>query len=277
MVFPVSTVFPTTNCRDCTIESRYRTVERVILKMRERLDEPFSLQEMAKIAYLSPFHFNRVFRQMTGIPPTQFLYALRLEEAKRLLLTTHLSVLNICYKVGYNSLGSFTTRFTQLVGLPPFQLRRLPERSTLLSAQAGGESRQPVRALNSAAGSYVEGWINAPQPHTQAIFVGLFRTRIPQGHPVAGAFLTGPGSYRAGPLPDGRYYLFAAALPVGTELLTYLLPNLSSLRVGSGQGSLLVKGGQVSGQTDVTLRPVRLTDPPILIALPALLTGGLHL
>ncbi|MBV9959979.1 MAG: AraC family transcriptional regulator, partial [Acidobacteria bacterium] len=57
----MSTVSTATGCRDCTLESRYRTVERVILKMRERLDEPFSLQEMAKIAYLSPFHFNRVF------------------------------------------------------------------------------------------------------------------------------------------------------------------------------------------------------------------------
>ena len=73
----------TNGCRVDTIEARHRVVERVILKMREQLDEPFSLQEMAKIAYLSPFHFNRVFRQITGIPPTQFLYALRLEAAKQ--------------------------------------------------------------------------------------------------------------------------------------------------------------------------------------------------
>lgn len=272
----MSKVFPTIGCRDYTIESRYRTVERVILKMQEQLDEPFSLKEMAKIAYLSPFHFNRVFHQITGIPPTQFLYALRLEAAKRLLLTTHLRVMDVCYEVGYNSLGTFTTRFTQLVGLSPCQWRHLLECSMPLPTEAIGESRQPFPAPTSS-GSSVEGWINVPPPsHTKAIFVGLFPTRIPQSRPVAGAFLTSPGQYRIGPLRDGRYYLFAAALPVATEPLTYLLPDRASLLVGSGQGPLVVRGGQVSGKTDLNLRQVRLTDPPILIALPSLLTGQLH-
>jgi AraC-like DNA-binding protein len=230
---------------------------------------------MAQVAYLSPFHFNRVFRQITGIPPTQFLYALRLEAAKRLLLTTHLRVTDVCFTVGYNSLGTFSTRFTQLVGLSPHHLRQLTEGSTMLTTAAIDESRQPVPAPASA-GACVEGRIKAPQPHPGAVFVGLFRTRIPQGRPVAGTLLTRPGAYRVGPLPDGRYHLFAAALPVATEPLTYLLPNTASLLVGTGQGSLVVKGGQVSGQTDVKLRRVCLTDPPILIALPALLSEQLH-
>ncbi|MBC7912008.1 MAG: helix-turn-helix transcriptional regulator [Pyrinomonadaceae bacterium] len=271
----MATVSHTTVCRDYTIESRYRTVERVIRKMQEQLDEPFSLKEMAEVAYLSPFHFNRVFHQITGIPPTQFLYALRLEAAKRLLLTTHLRVTDVCYEVGYNSLGTFTTRFTQLVGLSPCQLRRLPEHSLLMPTEATGDSRLPLPAPTSS-GSWIEGKISAPEPDTKAIFVGLFRMRIPQGRPVAGAFLTSPGKYRMGPLPDGRYYLFAAALPDGTGPLTYLLPNIASMLVGGGQGSLVVKGGKVSGKTDLNLRPVRLTDPPILIALPSLLAGQLH-
>jgi AraC family transcriptional regulator len=271
----MSTVFPMSGCRDYTIASRFRTVERVILKMQEQLDEPFSLKEMAKVAYLSPFHFNRVFHQITGIPPTQFLYALRLEEAKRLLLTTHLSVTDVCYEVGYNSLGTFTTRFTQLVGLSPCQLRRLPELSLLMPTAATGKSRLPF-PVPASSGAWIGGRINAPQPDTKAIFVGLFRMRIPQGRPVAGAFLTSPGKYRMGPLPDGRYYLFAAALPDGKGPLAYLLPNTASMLVGSSQGSIVVKGGRVSGKTDLSLRAVRLTDPPILIALPSLLAAQLE-
>ena len=271
----MSAVFPQTGCRDYTIESRFRTVERVIMKMQDQLDEPFSLKEMAKVAYLSPFHFNRVFHQITGIPPTQFLYALRLEAAKRLLLTTHLRVMDVCYEVGYNSLGTFTTRFTQLVGLSPCQWRGLPEHSLPMPMEATGESSLPLPAKVSS-GSYVEGQISTPQPDTKAIFVGLFPMRIPQGRPVAGTFLTSPGKYRLGPLPDGRYYLFAVALPDGTGPLAYLLPNTASMLVGGGQGSLVVKGGQVSGKTDLNLRPVRLTDPPILIALPSLLARPLH-
>lgn len=271
----MATVSTTNSWRDSTIDSRYKMVERVILRMRERLDEPFSLQEMAQIAYLSPFHFNRVFRQITGIPPTQFLYALRLEAAKRLLLTTHLRVTDVCFEVGYNSLGTFSTRFTQLVGLSPYQLRHLTERQTTVPLKSRRENREPFPALASAA-SCVEGQISSPPPHTNAIFVGLFRTRIPQGRPVAGALLTEPGRYRIGPLPDGRYYLLAAALPDATGPLTYLLPNTAAMLVGSGQGSLIVKGGQVFGNTNLKLRPMRLTDPPILTALTSLLTRQLH-
>ena len=269
----MATFSPLNSRRDSTTESRYKMVERVILKMREHLDEPFPLQQMAEISNLSPFHFNRIFRQITGIPPTQFLYALRLEAAKRLLLTTHLRVTDVCYEVGYNSLGTFSTRFTQLVGLTPYQLRHLTALQTTLPLASSRESREPFPAL--AAASCVEGQISSPQPRTNAVFVGLFRTRIPQGRPVAGALLTELGRYRIGPLPDGRYYLLAAALPDATGPLTYLLPNTAAMLVGSGQGALIVKGGQVFGNANIKLRPMRLTDPPILTALTSLLTRQL--
>src|SRR5215213_5738209 len=94
--------------RATTVASRYQAVERVILAMRERLDKPLSLENMAEIALLSPYHFNRVFRLITGIPPCKFLNVLRMEAAKRLLVTTKLTVGEVCFSVGYNSQGSFT-------------------------------------------------------------------------------------------------------------------------------------------------------------------------
>ncbi len=63
-----------------TSELHELAVERVIKSMKERLDAPLDLDEMASIAHFSPFHFNRVFREVTGIPPAQFLNALRLED-----------------------------------------------------------------------------------------------------------------------------------------------------------------------------------------------------
>ncbi len=66
-------------------------VERVIAVMRERVDDTLPLHAMAEISHLSPYHFARVFRQVTGIPPGEFLSALRLERAKELLLTTDLT------------------------------------------------------------------------------------------------------------------------------------------------------------------------------------------
>jgi AraC-like DNA-binding protein len=109
--------------RPATVVAHNEAVDRVIRTMHERLDEPLTLQEMSRIAYISPYHFNRIFRQITGIPPNQFLYALRLETAKRRLLMSNTSVTDVCFDVGYNSLGTFIRRFTALVGVSPSRLR----------------------------------------------------------------------------------------------------------------------------------------------------------
>ena len=94
--------------------------------------EPISLHDMSRVAYLSTFHFNRVFHQITGLPPAKFISAMRLDEAKRLLLNTNQSITDICFEVGYNSLSTFTRRFTQRVGLGPREFRYLAERITPL-------------------------------------------------------------------------------------------------------------------------------------------------
>src|SRR4051812_36011564 len=59
-------------------------IERVIRTMRTQLHEPLSLEDMADIACLSPYYFNRIFHQVIGIPPGEFLATLRLEAAKHL-------------------------------------------------------------------------------------------------------------------------------------------------------------------------------------------------
>ena len=102
-------------------------VERVVATMRERLGEALTLQDLADVAHLSPYYFARVFRDMTGIPPAEYLAALRVQEAKRLLLTTQASVTDVCFEVGYTGLGTFTARFARLVGVSPGRLRRRAE------------------------------------------------------------------------------------------------------------------------------------------------------
>ncbi len=241
--------------------------------MRAPSDRPLPLQAMAEIAGLSPFHFARVFRRLTGIPPGQFLSVLRLERAKELLLTTDLSVTDICFEVGYDSLGTFTTRFTQLVGLPPGRVRRLPEAvAGVVEHLSERETAPPSLALADAAG--VSGRIAAPDVAGALIFVGLFPEAIPQRRPVVCTLLAAPGPFRLAAPPDGRYHLLAAALPHPRDPRAFLLPG-AALRVGRGEGMLLARAGRVSGRTDLTLRPPRVTDPPVLVALPALLLEAL--
>jgi len=261
---------PTAGCRFYTMESHRRAVERVILAMREHLDEFMSLKDMARIACISHFQFNRIFHQITGIPPVQFFYALRLNTAKQLLLMTNQSVTDVCYEVGYNSLGTFTTRFTQLVGVSPRRLRRMADRINFLPLESLLDEVSRAHLLVAAA-PHVIGHINSTTPVDGFIFVGLFETRIPQGRPVGGTILTRPGSFCMGPVPPGRYYLFAAALPKARDLLSYLWPDPSELLVGVSQTPITVRSGFTNDVTEVTLRPLTLTDPPLLVSLPSLL------
>lgn len=258
----------TSNYRSRVLTSHHQVLKRVILTMRERLDESLSLPEMARIAGISPFHFTRLFHQATGIPPVQFLYALRVEAAKRLLLTTNLSVTDVCYRVGYNSTGTFAKRFTQLVGLSPRDFRILANRidiSLLESWCAGLEGY-----LAAGGPSTVTGQLTTEDDFHGIIFLGLFRTAIPQSHPVAGTLLTSPDPYHLGPVADGTYYLFAAAFPQTRELLSYFLPEASSLLVGAGEQPVNVRNGQADIPVDIRLRALQITDPPILISLPFL-------
>jgi AraC family transcriptional regulator len=258
--------------RASTLASRREAVEQVILTMQERLHEPLPLQTMAEVALLSPYHFNRVFRLITGITPCRFLTVLRMEAAKRLLLSTRLSVSDICFEVGFRSQGSFTRDFTQFVGVSPNRLRRLGARSDshVSSSLRHGGGVDLLHVSPSAAG--ITGRITGPESFQGLIFIGLFTTPFPQGRPESCALLTRPNTtYSVAQPPDGCYHVFAAAFDRPKDLLAYLMPDHDTLWVGTTTSPLLVREGRAAGPSDVKLRPMRLTDPPILVALPVLI------
>jgi AraC family transcriptional regulator len=237
----------------------YRAVERVISAMPSHLDEGFSLEEMADEAFMSPFHFTRVFHQLIGVPPRHFLSAVRLEAAKRLLLTTELSVTDVCFAVGYNSLGTFTHRFSQRVGLSPRDFRHLDRRRSL-------EVKSPLRADVQRANPSdpcIEGTVEDPAGTEEPVLLGVFGTAIPQGHPLACEFLPVAGAFRLPHLPDRDYFVFAATLACIRE------PSRG--RVASAP--LRVSAGRAAAPLRLHLRPPQVTDPPILICLPLLIRG----
>jgi AraC-like DNA-binding protein len=81
------------------------------------------LAELARVAGVSKFHFARCFEAAYGLTPIRYLTRRRVERAQDLLRSANLTVTEICFLVGFSSLGSFSTRFTQLVGETPTAYR----------------------------------------------------------------------------------------------------------------------------------------------------------
>lgn len=258
-------------CQASTAESHYKAVERVIIAMRERLDEPLSLEDLARIAMISPYHFDRIFRQMVGIPPCQFLSALRIWSAKKLLLTTCLSVTDVCFEVGYNSLGTFITRFTQLVGLSPRRLRRLAKEASLMDIKQLSR-RHDREAVEVRPGSGITGMVTGNEEIDGPTFVGLFPAPIPQGRPIACSLLTKLGLYHIPFVGDGAYYILAAAFPWAEYPKALFLMDSRDMRLAISAGPTLVKNGRIESGADLVLRPPQLTDPPLLVTLPLLMS-----
>jgi AraC family transcriptional regulator len=260
-LIPLPTGIPDTAAVKLTEPSHNRAVKRVIEEMSDHLDESLSLKEMSHIAYISPYHFNRIFRDVTGIPPCQFLWALRLEAAKRLLLTTSISVTDVCFEVGYNSLGTFTRRFTGLTGLSPGRFRALPY-SGLMSALSLMQDEDAM--AHTAVKQSLSGTVSASPDFNGLIFIGLFKTPIPQGEPLVGTVRQGPGRFQLAAIPDGHYYLLGAGLPLSTDP-TQLFLNDKALRGGQ---HIHLRDGMRYSQVHLRLRPPGPFDPPILSTLP---------
>ncbi len=96
--------------------------------VRDRIDReyarPLDVEALARDAHMSAGHLSRQFRAAYGESPYAYLMTRRIERAMALLRRGDLSVTEVCFEVGCSSLGTFSTRFTELVGMPPSVYRR---------------------------------------------------------------------------------------------------------------------------------------------------------
>ncbi len=110
-------------------QRRDREVAERLERARRLLDEcygePIDLEAAARAACLSPHHFHRLFRRHTGDTPHQYLTRRRTQRARELLLTTELSVTEVCLEVGFHSLGSFSSLFHRYLGRSPSHYRKM--------------------------------------------------------------------------------------------------------------------------------------------------------
>ena len=251
--------------RDGTEAAYTVSVERAIRHMRENLAEPLDLDRLAQIAAVSKFHFVRVFDEVTGTTPLHFLSCLRMQRAKELLLKSDSSITDICFEVGYSSLGSFSKNFGELVGVSPQEFRGYPRRMNPM--QFAKAVWHFLATSQEFTGPALEGAVEAPGRKRGFTFVGTFTKGVPQGVPFSGTVMMKAGPFRIQRPDLEEFHLLAAFIPLSADLsaivTTLPIEWVASLRI---TGAALAK----DEQPRLKLRPLRPTDPPIVLALPAL-------
>jgi AraC-like DNA-binding protein len=228
--------------------------------MHENLGEQFTMDDMARTAMYSKFHFSRTFQRVTGVSPGRFLAAIRVQEAKRLLVCTSLTVTDISHRVGYTSVGTFSSKFRAAVGVPPTTYRQLGglTQPTPL-AKRGPDTRS----------STVQGEVRVPLGSPPAIiFLNLFPERVPRGKPVHCSMLQRPGPYVLTNVPPGTWHLQAHSVALGRGAFSGKgsLGRNRALNVASC-GPVSVRPGARVENVDLDLRPIDALDPSVLLAL----------
>jgi len=271
---PPAATQPRGNVRNLAAERVDRAVPQAVLEalrtITTRFAEPLTLDMLAAEVFVSPFHFSRVFAKATGTTPGRYLSAVRMFEAKRLLLTTDATVSDIVCAVGYSSVGTFTTRFTSAVGMTPSQYRD-PGVRDLLLAVAPHFQQLPSRAALQAAAAAQSAEPDACSATVQVravldddlrpadLVVGVFADSVPQCAPVAWTAVSGTGTATV-PVPGvpaGRWTVLAAAehrRPDGS-----VVPLIGALR------SSFTIGDHEEALLRLRMRALRPSDPPFAV------------
>ena len=129
-------------------------------RVRDRIDreyaQPLDVEALARGAHMSAGHLSREFRRAYGESPYAYLMTRRIERAMSLLRRGDLSVTEVCFAVGCSSLGTFSTRFTELVGVSPSTYRREAAQATVgIPSCVAKQFTRPIRNREA----------RTPEPH----------------------------------------------------------------------------------------------------------------
>ncbi|HTJ38381.1 MAG TPA: AraC family transcriptional regulator [Dactylosporangium sp.] len=187
---------------DVRSDRHREAVSRAVEAMQSDLSAAWTLDEIAGSVSFSSFYFHRIFRETTTLPPARFLAALRMAEAKRLLLHSRLTVAAISGKVGYTSVGTFTTQFGRLVGMPPQRLRRL---ARSVAGRLVRSAPMVLLGLSAAPAAEAAQWTLGGAAGPAGLPAGDYRVlALEEGWPVTAALVDQvPDSYRTGVVTAG--------------------------------------------------------------------------
>lgn len=230
----------------------------VVDLMRRGLFDDLTTDDLADHAGYSRFHFSRLFTGATGVPPGRYLSALRMDAAKRLLLTDSAAVIDIAATVGFDSLSSFSRRFDAMVGVPPGRFRRLADTlgdHTFAPFRLSDDREPPVIIR-----PHLDPGTCPNRPMT--LWIGWFPQPVPFGLPAAGMLATTVDEMQL-PLSPGNPWLLSVALPLHADPDEQLAPD----------HPLVARApGPVNSPVTIDLHYGRSAapGPPMLPALPSL-------
>ena len=136
--------------RSATAAAQHLTELARLRRVRDRIDreyqQPLDVEALARDEHVSAGHLSRQFRLAYGEPPYGYLMTRRIERAMALLRRGDLSVTEVCFEVGCSSLGTFSSRFTELVGMPPSAYRQRAANATAgMPSCVARQVTKPVR------------------------------------------------------------------------------------------------------------------------------------
>jgi AraC-like DNA-binding protein len=255
-----------------TMTDRYPEIDEAIAYIHQNLHDPITLSELANHVAYSPYHFTRIFKEKMGLPPLYYVSSLRLQKAKDLLLHTNLGIRDISLEIGQQSLGTFTTRFTERVGVTPSEFRNSQEQAGNHFDRLRNLKDWSLPLLDSKKHHIVKGTVRSEIPFQGVVLIGLFPKPIPEGLPLHGTLLSSLGDFCFTDVKPGVYYLMATSVAWKMKTTDFLLPN-TTLRTRTRKP--IIVGSTPVPHQQVTLYPPRLDDPPILISLPLLMNNFL--
>ncbi len=249
--------------REGTLEAYQHGVERSIQVMHNRLGDQLTVDELADAGFMSRFHFSRVFTEITGASPGRFLAAIRMQEAKRLLLKTERSVTDICFDVGYNSLGTFTRIFADSVGFPPVRFRQFS--LALLGLKIKDVVRFiPTNFLFNTVPS-ISGEVVSERP-LAFVTVALFPTAIPRSHPIECICLTDSKRFAFSQRLPRSARIFSAGMSLSANIEDAILLADDHVCVGT---AFPIRA--TCGTLQINLAARRCVEPPVVVAFPLLI------
>lgn len=180
------------------------------------------------------------------------------------------SVRDIGFAIGQQSLGTFTTRFTERIGTSPASFRhsvRGAEHDIRILKKLEQWPSNHLLASNQNAN--ITGTVETTEPFEGFVLIGLFPKPMPEGMPLHGTLIPSGGDFCISGVKPGTYYLMATSVSWEMHAMDFLLPH-KTLRTRFKTPIIVDSHSSIPHQK-VTLYPPRLDDPPILISLPFLM------